>query len=131
MCSEGKKTKIQSMELYGFFAWNLSSLLFLVFLIWAYVPEHILLKWGIYYMPSKYLAVCIPTYICMSVWLGILAYAFLSQYFSHPRDSYLSMQDRATILKHPEIAQPDNQAVSQEELTSGDTSGSPSKGELN
>ena len=104
MCSTGKKTKILGIELYGFFAWNLTSVMFLVFLVWAYVPEQLLNQLGIYYIPSKYTALAVPTWLCMTVWMLLLMYAALSQYMTHPRDSYLSMQDRATILSHPEVS---------------------------
>ena len=79
------------MELYGFFAWNLTSVMFLVFLIWAYVPEQIFNQLGIYYIPSKYNALAIPTWICVTAWLLATFYGALGQFYTHPRDSYLSM----------------------------------------
>lgn len=89
------------MELYGFFLWNLTTLLFIAFLIWCYVPTSILNSWGVYYIPNKYYALAIPTWLAVTAWMGIWLYCALGMMFCHPLDSYKTMQDYATILAHP------------------------------
>ena len=101
ICAEGKKTKIHGVELYGFFIWNLSSLLFLAFLIWCYVPTSVLNSWGIYYIPNKYYAIAFPTWIFTSALLFIQLYCGVGMIHCHPNDSYKSMQDYASILSRP------------------------------
>lgn len=101
ICAEGKKTKIHAVELYGFFVWNLSSLLFLGFLIWCYVPTSILNSWGIYYIPNKYYAVAVPTWFFMTIQLVVQLYCAIGMIHCHPKDSYKTMQDYASILSRP------------------------------
>ena len=42
VAGEEKKTHISLVELYGFFSWNLSAVFFVLYMIWAFVPDHIL-----------------------------------------------------------------------------------------
>jgi hypothetical protein len=121
---EERKTEITVIELFGFFVWNFTSVLFLVFLVWTFVPEHILNKMGITFyrfltsmdmgyifmkfdiktpigisfIPNKYYALAIPTWMAVSALLLVMGYAASGLFFSHNRDSYLTMQDRCSIL---------------------------------
>lgn len=101
ICTEGKKTQIQTVELYGFFFWNLTALLFLAFLIWCFVPTPILNSWGFTYIPNKYYAIAVPTWIVITMCCIVLAYVGFSQMHVHNQDSYFTMQDFATILTKP------------------------------
>lgn len=89
------------MELYGFFIWNLTSILYMIFLVWAWVPQHVLEDIGIRHIPSKYFALGFPVWICGTIFVLIQAYNAAGMYLSHDRDSYLTMQDKGTILAHP------------------------------
>ena len=79
------------MEIYGFLVWILSPILFLVFLIWAYVPERVLIDLGIYYVPNKYYALAFPAWLCFTAWWTVMTYAALCQFNTHPRYSYFTM----------------------------------------
>lgn len=37
-----KKTHISIVELYGFFSWNLSAFVFIIYMIWAFVLNKVL-----------------------------------------------------------------------------------------
>ena len=39
VAGEEKKTHISVVELYGFFSWNLSAFVFVIYMIWAFVPN--------------------------------------------------------------------------------------------
>ena len=81
--------------------WNLTAVAYLVFLIWCYVPEHILNSWGIYYIPNKYYALALPAWFgvsCVTIVTLYIAYSMIS---IHPRHSYFTMQDRHTVLSNP------------------------------
>ena len=106
----GKKTQIQSIELYGFFIWTLTALLYIVFLIWSYVPVSVLNNWGIHYIPNNYFALAIPTWLSVSAWILIEMYCAIGMILTHPKDSYKSMQDYASVLAHPKSSEPTNAA---------------------
>ncbi|CDW85149.1 gpi-c transferase subunit p [Stylonychia lemnae] len=111
ICGE-TKTKIQSVELYGFLFYNLTCLLMVVFLIWCYVPTSILNQWGIYYYPNKYYAIAFPTWFLVTVVSGIMLYVSVAMIHCHPKHSFKTMQDYASVLSKPKDIdiQHDNQA---------------------
>jgi len=88
--------------------WNISSVLFVVFLIWAYVPDYLLKSQGLSYFPDKTWALILPSWLCVTAILGISMYAASGLYYSHPRESFFTMQDRATALAHPEGIEQEN-----------------------
>lgn len=45
-----------------------------LYLIWAYTPDHWLAAVGITYYPSKRWAVTLPAWACVSILAGLLAY---------------------------------------------------------
>ena len=49
---------------------------------------------GISYIPNKYYAIAIPTWIAVTAWLLTMGYAASGLYFAHNRDSFFTMQDR-------------------------------------
>ena len=112
ICSSGKKTKVTFIEIYGFSMWYMTALLYLAYLIWCFVPESVISNWGIGYIPNKYFALAIPAWIGVSMWCIIMLYCSTAQIYSHSKQSYLSMQDRHTVLAHPrDIEGPSNPQV--------------------
>ena len=65
VAGEEKKTHISVTELYGFFSWNLSALVFILYTIWAFVPTETLNEFGIYHIPDRYYAIAFP------LWCGV------------------------------------------------------------
>ncbi|PBC32377.1 phosphatidylinositol N-acetylglucosaminyltransferase subunit P [Apis cerana] len=47
-------------SVYGYVLYISSNMLFLLFLIWAVIPDQILYELGLTYWPSKYWAIAIP-----------------------------------------------------------------------
>lgn len=106
ICGSGKRTTIHGTELYGFFLWILTSLLFIAYLVWCYVPTAVLNSWGVHYIPNKYYALALPTWIGTTAMIIIQLYCALGMIHCHPNDSFKSMQDYATILSHPKDQDP-------------------------
>ena len=50
-----------------------------LFLLWAYLPESVLHAHGITYYPSKYWAVALPAWACVTVVAGVAAYAWCAR----------------------------------------------------
>ena len=63
---------------YAFVGWVLSIASYVVFLIWAFVPDAILVSLGITYFPSKYVAVAIPSLMFVVALLGTVFYIGLN-----------------------------------------------------
>lgn len=67
-----------SRAVYGFVAYQASYILMVAYLIWAYVPDEILHSLGVTYIPNKYWAIAIPTYIPFFIMCGIVFYIGLN-----------------------------------------------------
>lgn len=64
-------------EVYGFIGWLTSAAAFIVYLIWAFLPEELLHRFGWTYFPSKYWASAIPSFLCwlwIWYWIGYIAH---------------------------------------------------------
>jgi phosphatidylinositol N-acetylglucosaminyltransferase subunit P len=59
--------KVPTYEYYGFVVYLFSSLTFLIYLLWAYLPSPILHALGIYYYPNRWWALAIPSFITMLI----------------------------------------------------------------
>ena len=67
-----------STEVYGFVSWICTFVLFLMYLIWAFVPDEILHHWGITYYPNKYWAIAAPTWLSVTFFAVIFLYVCLN-----------------------------------------------------
>ena len=103
VAGEEKKTQISESELYGFFNWNLSALVFILYLVWAFVPDKILNELGIFYIPDKYYAIAIPLWFAVTLFYALQLYVTVCMYSTPSMESYDTLQDKHTILKNPTI----------------------------
>lgn len=69
--------KVPTYEYYGFALYLGSSVAFLGYILWAYVPAPMLHQMGIYYYPNRWWALAIP---CWLIMLIIYIYAALASY---------------------------------------------------
>ncbi|KAG9256008.1 Golgi CORVET complex core vacuolar protein 8-domain-containing protein [Emericellopsis atlantica] len=59
--------KVPTYEYYGFVLYLFSSLAFLIYLLWAYLPSPFLHVLGIYYYPNRWWALAVPAFLVMTV----------------------------------------------------------------
>ncbi|KAK5694152.1 hypothetical protein LTR97_009773 [Elasticomyces elasticus] len=59
--------KVPTYEYYGFTLYLTSSLAFIVYLLWSYLPSPFLHQLGIYYYPNRWWALAIPAWTVMLV----------------------------------------------------------------
>lgn len=59
--------RVPTYEYYGFVLYLFSSLAFLTYLLWAYLPSPFLHVLGIYYYPNRWWALAIPSFIVMTL----------------------------------------------------------------
>jgi hypothetical protein len=82
-------------------AWAVSALFLFAYTVWAWTPDRILNDFGICYLPNRYYINAWANWLGVTmccVTAGLDAWGLIT---SHPRDSYLSMQDRFTKLMPP------------------------------
>lgn len=58
---------VTSVEVYGFLGWVTSSVAYVMFVLWAFTPDRVLENHAITYYPSKYWAIALPTWVCVTV----------------------------------------------------------------
>lgn len=69
--------KVPTYEYYGFVLYLFSTVSFLVYLLWSYLPSPFLHALGIYYYPNRWWSLAIPAFITM---LGVYIYVALAAY---------------------------------------------------
>ncbi|XP_047965928.1 phosphatidylinositol N-acetylglucosaminyltransferase subunit P-like isoform X2 [Salvia hispanica] len=61
-------------EVYGFVG-SITTIVFtVIFIVWAYVPDHCLHSIGFYHYPNRYWALAVPTYVTVIIVLAIIFY---------------------------------------------------------
>ena len=69
--------KVPTYEYYGFVLYLFSSLTFLMYLLWSYLPSPFLHALGIYYYPNRWWSLAIPSFLVM---LLVYIYVALASY---------------------------------------------------
>ena len=64
---ERRSAATASVALYGFVAWIGTHIAFVLFVLWAYLPERVLHRLGVLYYPSQYWALALPCHLMVSV----------------------------------------------------------------
>ncbi|KAJ1958764.1 hypothetical protein EC988_000084 [Linderina pennispora] len=59
--------KTPTFEYYGFVVYMVSLAIFGTYLVWAYLPDHILYALGFTYYPDRYWAMALPAWLFMAV----------------------------------------------------------------
>ena len=88
--------KVPTYEYYGFVLYLTSFLVFLMYLLWAYLPSPFLHALGITYYPDRWWALAIPAWIVMLlifIYVALLSYNV--EYLTLPMDSAECMVDEA------------------------------------
>lgn len=81
------------VEVCGFVAWVTSGALYFMYLLWAFLPQHILRSVGVEYYPDKHWALAIPTWCCMFVAYTFTGYECLVKMRAVPPTSRCTLQD--------------------------------------
>jgi phosphatidylinositol glycan class P protein len=85
-----------STAVYGFVSWMTACVVFIIYLVWAFLPDRMLKDLGISYYPSKYWALGIPTYLMVSMWLTVFAYSASFFYLAPALDNPILIRDSFT-----------------------------------
>ncbi|OEL24754.1 Phosphatidylinositol N-acetylglucosaminyltransferase subunit P [Dichanthelium oligosanthes] len=80
-------------EVYGFVGSITTVIATAVYLAWAYTPEPCLRSLGITYVPSKYWALAVPSFVIVAVALSMVIYIGLNFLATPPPTSFSTMFD--------------------------------------
>ncbi|KAM0504130.1 hypothetical protein ACHAP8_002535 [Fusarium lateritium] len=91
--------KVPTYEYYGFVLYLFSSLTFLIYLLWGYLPSPFLHALGIEYYPNRWWALAIPAFIVMTVvYIYVALAAYNTEMLTVPLSSVETVVDGAGKL---------------------------------
>jgi hypothetical protein len=75
--------KVPTYEYYGFVVYLFSSLTFLIYLLWSYLPSPFLHGLGIYYYPNRWWSLAVPAFLVMAlVYLFVALAAYNAEHLT-------------------------------------------------
>ncbi|KAK4984499.1 hypothetical protein LTR66_008483 [Elasticomyces elasticus] len=75
--------KVPTYEYYGFTLYLTSTLTFLIYLLWSFLPSPFLHQLGIYYYPNRWWALAVPAWLVMAVlWIYIALASYNTGYLT-------------------------------------------------
>lgn len=92
----GPKQGAKPTEVYGFVGAISTLVGFMVFMIWAYLPEPWLHTMGITYYPNRYWAMAIPAYVMIAIFFVVTFYTSLNYMATPPPYSLNTLFDEYT-----------------------------------
>jgi len=91
--------KVPTYEYYGFVLYLFSSLTFLIYLLWSYLPSPFLHALGIYYYPNRWWSLAIPSFLVMSlVYIYVALAAYNTEILTLPLGSLETVVDEAANI---------------------------------
>jgi phosphatidylinositol glycan class P protein len=88
--------KVPTYEYYGFVLYLFSSLSFLIYVLWSYLPSPFLHALGIYYYPNRWWSLAIPSFLVMSlVYTFVALAAYNTEILTLPMESVETIVDEA------------------------------------
>ncbi|KAJ1965998.1 hypothetical protein GGI12_000372 [Dipsacomyces acuminosporus] len=103
---EATPAKTPTFEYYGFVVYLVSLAAFVVYLLWAYLPDQALEAVGITYYPDRYWALALPAWWLMTVLFIYLFNMATNMYNTPPLDSVDNLTDSYSNL--PGLASADD-----------------------
>ncbi|KAK3694549.1 PIG-P-domain-containing protein [Podospora appendiculata] len=91
--------RVPTYEYYGFVLYLFSSLCFLIYLLWSYLPSPFLHALGIYYYPNRWWSLAIPSFIVMTlVYIYVALAAYNIEIMTLPMSSIETIVDDAAMV---------------------------------
>ncbi|PGG98906.1 phosphatidylinositol glycan, class P [Blastomyces parvus] len=86
--------KVPTYEYYGFVLYLASSLAFLIYLLWSYLPSPFLHQLGIYYYPNRWWSLAIPSFLIVTIiYIYVALSAYNTGYLTLPMNSIENIVD--------------------------------------
>jgi phosphatidylinositol N-acetylglucosaminyltransferase subunit P len=91
--------KVPTYEYYGFTLYLTSSLAFIVYLFWAFLPSPFLHQLGIYYFPDRWWALAVPAWtVMLIVYIYVALASYNTGYLTLPLNSVECLVDEAANI---------------------------------
>ncbi|KAK2732653.1 hypothetical protein FQN55_004034 [Onygenales sp. PD_40] len=91
--------KVPTYEYYGFVLYLASSLAFLIYLLWSYLPSPFLHQLGIYYYPNRWWSLAIPSFLVATIiYIYVALSAYNTGYLTLPMSSIENIVDDAANI---------------------------------
>ncbi|KAK0735039.1 PIG-P-domain-containing protein [Lasiosphaeria miniovina] len=91
--------QVPTYEYYGFVLYLLSSLGFLIYLLWSYLPSPFLHALGIYYYPNRWWSLAIPSFlVVLFVYIYVALAAYNTEVLTLPLSSIETVVDDAAQI---------------------------------
>ena len=87
------KTGTAAAAVYGFVGLVLSVTFYVGWLLWSLLPKEVLRSVGIHYYPSRYWAIAVPVYACVTFCAYVVMYAGCIMVRIQPPNSFNSYTD--------------------------------------
>jgi len=101
---------MKKAEIYGFVGSIGTVIFYLIYLLWAFTPDHLLRRIGISWYPEKYWALALPSFLIFTVIAIQVIYQGLNMMYTKPFNSIYSTQDEHSRSYH------EFQSISKESL---------------
>ncbi|KKZ65421.1 phosphatidylinositol glycan, class P [[Emmonsia] crescens] len=86
--------KVPTYEYYGFVLYVASSLAFLIYILWSYLPSPFLHQLGIYYYPNRWWSLAIPSFLVATIiYIYVALSAYNTGYLTLPMSSIENIVD--------------------------------------
>ncbi|KAI9847315.1 MAG: hypothetical protein M1837_002902 [Sclerophora amabilis] len=91
--------QVPTYEYYGFVLYLISSLAFLMYLLWSYLPSPFLHQLGISYYPNRWWSLAIPSFLVMTiVYIYVALASYNTGYLTLPMTSIENFVDDAANI---------------------------------
>nr|POE65094.1 meiotically up-regulated gene 84 protein [Quercus suber] len=91
--------KVPTYEYYGFTLYLTSSLAFIVYLLWSFLPSPFLHQLGIYYYPNRWWALAIPAWtVMLIVYIYVALASYNTEYLTLDMGSVECLVDEAANI---------------------------------